>query len=98
MTVYDIVQAQDAPNDGPHIRIQWKGTDVCCDVHCKCGHFGHIDGGFFYTYKCPCCGTVYAVGAVVKLIEVTPEQAFEIREFGPTTDECDDFEDDEVTQ
>jgi len=22
----------------PHGWVQWKGTDVCMDVHCACGH------------------------------------------------------------
>ena len=28
--------------------IQWKGTDVCMDFHCKCGAHLHIDGMFVY--------------------------------------------------
>ena len=27
-------------------RIQWKGTDICVDIHCVCGYLGHIDGEF----------------------------------------------------
>lgn len=37
----------------PHLWIQWKGTDVCCDIHCSCGYFGHYDGAFFYFFRCP---------------------------------------------
>lgn len=43
------------------------------DVHCKCGESSHIDASFFYAYKCSGCGTVYAVGQVVKLIELSKE-------------------------
>jgi len=55
----------------PHCWIQWKGTDVCMDVHCNCGVIGHIDGEFAYHVKCPNCGRVYAVDGHVELIEIT---------------------------
>lgn len=29
--------------EGPTGFIQWKGTDVCMDVYCKCGYHSHID-------------------------------------------------------
>lgn len=56
-----------------HGWIQWKGTDVCVDVHCKCGTHGHFDGMFLYFYKCPGCKDVFAVGQVVRLYPLTPE-------------------------
>lgn len=58
----------------PHGWIQWKGTDVCIDLHCECGFLGHYDGDFFYKYRCPQCKKAYAVGACVKLIPLTPEE------------------------
>jgi hypothetical protein len=30
----------------PHGWIQWKGTNVCMDVYCACGHHSHIDAKF----------------------------------------------------
>jgi hypothetical protein len=33
---------------GSHGWIQWKGTDVCMDIHCECGTLSHIDGEFAY--------------------------------------------------
>ncbi len=54
--------------------IQWKGTDVCMDIHCICGHFGHIDADFFYAYECPNCHKKFAVGQNIKLIELNEEQ------------------------
>lgn len=45
--------------------IQWKGTDVCMDFSCPCGHFGHFDGGFAYAVRCPACGAVYEMGTQV---------------------------------
>ena len=67
-------------SDKPHGWIQWKGTDVCIDLHCSCGHHGHIDDSFFYHYECPKCKTKYAVGQTVALIPLTPEQVEDIKE------------------
>lgn len=43
----------------PHGWIQWKGTNVCMDVHCACGELTHFDGDFLYHVKCGACGKVY---------------------------------------
>ena len=76
---YESVYSQDNPEGDAHGWIQWKGTNVCVDLHCKCGCHGHIDGGFFYFYECPGCETKYAVGQIVKLIALTPEQAEHVK-------------------
>ncbi len=34
-----------------HGFIQWKGTDICMDVYCKCGNQSHIDGYCAYYIK-----------------------------------------------
>jgi ribosomal protein S27E len=57
----------------PHGWIQWKGTSVCMDIHCKCGHHSHIDADFAYNVKCPKCGTVYHCNPHVELIELENE-------------------------
>ncbi len=54
----------------PHGWIQWKGTDVCMDVHCKCGLHSHIDADFAYYIKCPRCNRVYLNNSHVELIEI----------------------------
>ena len=64
----------EAAKGTPHGWIQWKGTDVCIDLHCACGDHGHVDADFFYGYECAHCGRKYAVGQIVRLIELTPEQ------------------------
>ena len=60
----------------PHGWIQWKGTDVCMDVYCKCGCHSHIDADFVYfvyNVKCPECGTVYMCNGHIELIELNEE-------------------------
>jgi hypothetical protein len=54
----------------PHGWIQWKGTEVCMDVHCSCGELSHVDGEFAYNVMCPRCGRVYMVNGHVELIEL----------------------------
>lgn len=56
-----------------HGGIQWKGTDVCIDLHCICGASGHIDGYFLYHYECAACHRKYALSCNVALIELSPE-------------------------
>lgn len=47
--------------------IQWKGTDICCDIHCECGASSHFDGEFMYHIKCPDCGRVYECDGHIQL-------------------------------
>lgn len=89
---YNSVYSQDNPEGEAHGWIQWKGTNVCMDIHCKCGHHGHIDADFFYGYECPACHTKYAVGQNVKLIQLNKEQIEHQTEHGCgfETDEIED--------
>lgn len=61
----------------PHIWVQWKGTNVCCDIHCSCGCDGHFDGDFFYTFQCPNCLQYWEVGTHVQIYPITKEEAGE---------------------
>jgi hypothetical protein len=54
--------------------IQWKGTEVCIDLHCVCGFDGHLDDSFLYRVHCPRCDRQFLVGQNIKLIEMTPEE------------------------
>ena len=51
--------------------IQWKGTEVCLDFYCPCGHRGHLDAGFAYFVRCPACETVFEMGTQVLAIRST---------------------------
>lgn len=64
---------QESYKGDPHGWIQWKGTDVCMDIHCKCGALGHIDDMFAYHVKCHACGTVYFCNGHIELIEIKEE-------------------------
>jgi len=62
-------EIQETYKDKPHGWIQWKGTEVCMDVTCKCGEQFHIDAGFAYAVKCPYCGTLYMCNGHIQMIE-----------------------------
>jgi len=57
----------------PYGRIQWQGTEVCMDIHCKCGYMSHIDADFAFNVKCPKCGTMYKCNPQIELIEIDEE-------------------------
>ena len=56
--------------DEPQGWIQWKGTDVCIDIHCSCGYHGHIDDYFSYYYHCCGCGKKFALNPHIQLVEL----------------------------
>lgn len=61
---------QETYKNKPHGWVQWKGTDVCMDIHCKCGYHSHIDAEFAYNVECPQCHTVYMCNGYIELIEL----------------------------
>lgn len=64
-------QVQDKKDGQPHGWIQWKGSDVCMDVYCKCGAHLHVDASFAYHVECGHCGAVYFCNGHIELIEIT---------------------------
>ena len=70
-TSQDATKLEESYEGKPHGWIQWKGTDVCMDIYCKCGHHSHIDADFAYSVECPACGTCYHCNPHVELIELT---------------------------
>ena len=69
----DAWKIQDTQEGKPHGWIQWKGTNVCMDVYCKCGLHFHIDDEFVYYVKCPKCKTVFMCNGHIELIELEIE-------------------------
>jgi hypothetical protein len=59
----------------PHGWIQWKGTDVCLDINCKCGTITHIDAEFCYHVRCGMCGQIYECDGHIQLhpLDFEPE-------------------------
>ena len=68
--------------DNPSAWIQWKGTDVCMDIHCSCGELTHVDAEFAYHVKCGACGKVYFCNGHIQLIELeeTPDNCVVVSE------------------
>jgi hypothetical protein len=69
----EALKIQEEYKGKPHGWVQWKGTDVCMDVHCKCGQISHVDAEFAYYVKCSNCGTVYMCNGHIELIELEQE-------------------------
>lgn len=64
---------QDKKIGQPHGWVQWKGTEVCMDVYCECGHHSHVDAAFTYHIKCPKCGIVYFCNGHIEFIKLETE-------------------------
>jgi hypothetical protein len=70
-TGFDKIDAGSPVNkEGPHAWVQWKGTDVCADIHCPCGRHGHVDADFAYVVRCG-CGRLWGMDPYVTLVELT---------------------------
>lgn len=66
--------------------IQWKGSDICADMECACGHSFHVHGEFLYIIRCPACKQVYECSGFFKLIphdtsDWTEQELEEVKEF-----------------
>jgi hypothetical protein len=72
-TIKDAWDIQETFPGKPHGWVQWKGTDVCMDIHCICGCHSHFDGDFAYAVKCPECGRSYMCNGHIELIELAVE-------------------------
>ena len=81
-TTEDAWNLQDKKENEPHGWVQWKGTEVCMDIHCKCGELTHIDAEFASHVKCGKCGTVYFCNGHIELIELEdePDNCVEVSE------------------
>ncbi len=52
----------------PYGWIQFKGSDLCMDVHCTCGALLHLDADFAYHVQCPHCLQYYECSGFIDLI------------------------------
>lgn len=69
--VLDPVPGTDARNF-----IQWKGTELCMDFYCPCGHHSHFDGLFAHFIKCGGCAQVYQLGTQVRAFKVEGREPY----------------------
>jgi len=68
--------------DKPHAWLQWKGTDVCVDLHCECGAHLHYDGAFLYYWRCPHCKRIWEMGTHISIYEVPADKQMELEARG----------------
>ncbi len=54
--------------------IQYKGSDICIDLECKCGWDDHFDGAFLFGFTCPKCGISYLLQDIIEFIETPKTQ------------------------
>jgi hypothetical protein len=66
----------DTKHDKPSAWLQWKGSDVCIDVHCECGAHMHFDCDFLYHVKCSACGQVYEMDGHIQMHKLDHEPEF----------------------
>jgi len=66
----DVVEMNDLPN----IFVQWKGTELCADLRCVCGHNGHYDDDFFYNWECVKCQRRYKLPHHIVPKEMTKKE------------------------
>ena len=63
--------------DWDYVFIQWKGTDVCCDITCpNCEKYYHFDGYLLYSFKCGKCGKVFRQPTHIGLTKVGKESDY----------------------
>ena len=68
------VRQFETQHPAPHGWVQWKGTDVCVDLHCTCGAHLHHDGYFMYYIQCEECGQFYECDGHITLHPVGADE------------------------
>lgn len=64
------------PGTDAEMFIQWKGTDVCMDFECSCGHGNHYDGFFAQFVQCSSCNAVFQLGTQVRAFRLEGREPF----------------------
>jgi hypothetical protein len=75
-----------ADADATRCSLQWKGTSICCDLRCECGHQSHIDSFFAYNVQCAGCGAVYRLPDRLDVVKVEPDDDALVAVAGQATD------------
>jgi hypothetical protein len=71
--------------------IQWKGTDVCMDLHCTvCQHHNHYDTDFAYFVQCAKCKTVFEMNCFVQFRPMLPKDASNYSAQNPKQSNCEE--------
>jgi len=70
---WEWMKEREIVHEGTSGWIQWKGTDVCMDIHCECGTHSHVDEEFFYYFQCDNCKKIYSVCPNIQFIELDKE-------------------------
>lgn len=71
--------------------IQWKGTDVCMDLHCTvCQHHNHYDDSFCYFVQCAKCKTVFEMNCYVQFRPMLLKDADGYSAQHPKQSNCED--------
>ena len=78
-TYHEAWDTQETFEDQPHGWVQWKGTDVCVDIHCECGEMSHFDGSFMYVVQCPYCNRKYMANGHIQLIEIEDDEGMSLQ-------------------
>lgn len=63
-------------DDESYMSIQYKGSNLCSDFHCKCGKDIHFCGEYFHHVKCGHCKSVYYLCPTIMVIELEEEPSF----------------------
>lgn len=68
--IFALLNKENPVIEGPRGCIQYKGTDLCINLHCECGHHAHLDGMGVHGWECSECGRKYLLPTNIKLIPV----------------------------
>lgn len=70
MSLQNFEEEQKKREGQPYGWLQFKGINICMDVHCTCGELVHVDGEFCYNVQCGECGARYELSGFIDLIPI----------------------------
>ncbi|MCP4990860.1 MAG: hypothetical protein GY928_33910 [Colwellia sp.] len=63
----------------PYGFVQWKATNVFCELNCECGETSFYDGWFMYTVECPHCKAKYFVPFNIPLVKIQDTEGIDVK-------------------